>query len=80
MYHEEEVLVLDGCRLVVPTHKRNAILVELLHTGHSGIAKTYKTATQLYYWQNIKKGIEASVASCTLCQEQSQTTYAPHSL
>ena len=39
MYRGEELLVLDCCRLVVLTQKREAIL-ELLHTGHSGIAKT----------------------------------------
>ena len=46
-YQEQDVLVYDGCRLVVPTHKRPAIL-DLLHAGHSGIAKTYRTAIQLY--------------------------------
>ena len=42
-YQEQDVLVYDGCRLVVPTHKRSAIL-SLLHAGHSRIAKTYRTA------------------------------------
>ena len=46
-YQGEEVFVLDGCRLVMPTHKRDAILA-LLHAGHSGIVETYRTATQLY--------------------------------
>ena len=36
-YRGEDVLVYDGCRLVVPKHKREAILT-LLHAGHSGIA------------------------------------------
>ena len=65
-------LVLDGSRLVVPTHKRDAILA-LLHVGHSGIAKTYRPATQLYYWPKMKKDIERSIASCTPCQEQRQS-------
>ena len=56
-YQGEEVLVLDGCRLVVPAYKRDAILA-LLHTGQSGIAKTYRTATQLYYWPSMRKDIE----------------------
>ena len=56
-YRDQDVLVLDGCRLVVPTHKRNAILL-LLHAEHSGIAKTYRTATQLYFWPNMKADIE----------------------
>ena len=47
-YNNEQVMVLDGSRLIIPTHKRQAIL-DLLHAGHSGVAKTYKTAMQLYY-------------------------------
>ena len=66
MYRDE---VLDGCHFVVPTHKRNAILA-LLHAGHSGVAKTYRTAMQLYYWPNIKKDIVISISSCQPCQEQ----------
>ena len=69
MYPGEEVLVLDGCRLIVPAHKRKAILA-LLHAGHSCIAKTYKKAIQLYYWPNMKKDIKESISSCTPCQEQ----------
>ena len=56
-YRDHEVLVLDGCRLVVSTHRRDAILL-LLHAGHSGIAKTHRTATQLYFWPNMKSDIE----------------------
>ena len=63
-YQDQDVLVLDGCRLVVPTHKWDAILI-LLHAGHSGIAKTYRTATQLYFWPNMKADIEQSVANCS---------------
>ena len=40
-YREEEVLVLDSCKLVVPTHKSKAIL-RLLHAGHSGVKKNVK--------------------------------------
>ena len=72
-YQGEEVLVLDGCRLVVPTHKCDTIHA-LLHAGHSGIAKTYRTATQLYYCPNMIKNIERSVAACTPCQEQRQSS------
>ena len=65
MYNGEDVLVYDGCRLVVPKPKREAILA-LLHRGHSKIAKTYKTAIQLYYWPNMKADIEHSVANCSV--------------
>ena len=35
MYREQDVLVLEGCRLVVPEYKHDAIL-SLLHSGRSG--------------------------------------------
>ena len=75
-YREQDVLVYDGSRLVVPTHRREAIL-SLLHAGHSGIAKTYKTATQLYYWPSMKMEIEQSVAYCSPCQAQCQSNPRP---
>ena len=75
-YNGEEVLVYDGCRLVVPKQKREAILA-LLHAGHSGIAKTYKTATQLYYWPNMKADIEQSVSNCSACQSSRQSNPRP---
>ena len=73
---EQAVLVYDGCRLVVPAHKREAIL-SLLHAGHSGIAKTYKTAIQLYYWPSMKTDIAQSVANCSPCQAQRQSNPRP---
>ena len=61
-YREQDVLVYDGCRLVITAHRRGAIL-SLLHAGHSGIAKTYKTAIQLYYWPSMKTDIVGIAAS-----------------
>ena len=75
-YRDQDVLVYDGCRLVVPSHRRGAIL-SLLHAGHSGIVKTYKTATQLYYWPSMKTDIEQSVANCSPCQAQRQSNPRP---
>ena len=75
-YQGQDVLVYDGCRLVVPRHKRPAILA-LLHAGHSGIAKTYRTAIQLYYCASMKADIEQSVANCSPCQAQRQNNPRP---
>ena len=75
-YRDQDMLVLDGCRLVVPTHRRDAILL-LLQAGHSGIAKTYRTATQLYFWPNMEADIEQSVANCSPCQAQQQSNPRP---
>ena len=75
-YNGEDVLVYNGCRLVVPKPKREAILA-LLHAGHSGIAKTYQTAIQLYYWPNMKADIEHSMANCSACQASRQSNPRP---
>ena len=75
-YREQDVLRLEGCRLVVPTHRHDAIL-RLLHAGHGGIAKTYRTTAQLYFWPNMKANIEQSVANCSPCQEQRQSNPKP---
>ena len=48
------MMVLDGSQLIVPAHKWRVIL-DLLHAGHSCVAKTYRTATQLYYWPNMER-------------------------
>ena len=68
-YRNQDVLVLDGCRLVLQTHRREAILL-LLHAGHSGIAKTY-------FWPNMKADMEQSVANCSPCQAQRQSNPEP---
>ena len=52
-------------QLCVKTYQEQDVLeaiLSLLHAGHSGIAKTYKTATELYYWHSMKADIEKSVA------------------
>ena len=61
----------------MPAHRHDAILL-LLHAGHSGIAKTYRTATQLYFWPNMKADIEQSVANCSPCQAQRHSNPRPH--
>ena len=42
------VVMLDGRRIIVPNTAITTITQELLR-AHSGVEKTYKTATQLYY-------------------------------
>ena len=47
-------MLLDVCRLVVPQHKRSAVLA-ILHASHSGVAKRYRTATAILLAQHEKR-------------------------
>ena len=44
-----------------------------LHKAHSGLTKMMKTATQLYYWPNMRTLLEAVVQKCTTCQKDRPT-------
>ena len=46
----------DSQKIVVPKGAQDEILKEL-HRSHSGILKTYTTATQLYYWPGMKNSM-----------------------
>lgn len=51
----EDVLMVvsDSARLVIPNSSQKSVLAEP-YKAHSGISKTFATATQLYYWPDIK--------------------------
>ena len=67
-----DMVVLDSTRLVVPTGSQKTVLTEL-HRAHSGITKTYATATQLYYWPGMKNCIKTFLSRCATCQKYSAT-------
>ena len=46
------MVILDSTKLVIPTSSQKTVLTEL-HRTHSGITKTYETATPLYYWPGM---------------------------
>ena len=59
-------ILLGRTHIVIPNLERQYILTSL-HTAHSGITKTYKTAHQLYYWPGMKANIAASIDTCMAC-------------
>jgi len=65
---ESDLLIYDGCRIIVPLAQRKRIL-QVLHDSHSGIGKTRKLAQQLYYWPGINQDIANLISSCEKCQE-----------
>ena len=62
-----QLIVYEVDRVVIPSALRPSIL-KLLHTSHSGIVKTRKTAQQLYFWPNINNDIKNLITSCEACQ------------
>ena len=72
------MVILDSTRLVIPTSSQKTVLAEL-HRAHSGITKTYATATQLYYWPGMKNCIKTFLSKCATCQKisASQARTAP---
>ena len=67
---------MDGVRIVIPRPARKAIIDEL-HRAHSGLTKTYKIATQLFYWPGMKSDIKNKIDSCEACQEQRPSLTRP---
>ena len=63
-----DVAMLDGRRIIVPNTAIKAITQEL-YRAHSGVEKTYKTATQLYYWPGMKNSIRQTIDNCRVCRE-----------
>ena len=53
---------------MIPASERPRLL-EALHLGHSGIAKTRTLARQLYYWPFMNKDIKQMVEKCEPCQD-----------
>ena len=65
-----DMVILDSTRLVIPTSSQKTVQTEL-HRAHSGMTKTYATATQLYYWPGMKNCIKTFLLKCTTCQKYS---------
>ena len=65
---EEDVIMLDGSRILVPRGARKNIIKEL-HRAHSGLTKIYKTAKQLYFWSHMKEEIRKEIDASQYCHE-----------
>ena len=62
----KEIMVLEGCKIVIPEGSRKNIL-QKLHLSHSGIVKTKQNARQLYFWHGMNNDIENMVKNCEEC-------------
>ena len=70
------VAMLDGRRIIVPSTAIKTITQEL-HRAHSGVEKTYKTASQLYYWPGMKNSIRQTIDNCKVCREDKPNQARP---
>ena len=61
----------DSQKIVVPKGAQDEILKEL-HRLHSGILKTYTTATQLYYWPGMKNSIKQMIVMRVVPERQAK--------
>lgn len=48
--------------------------------GHSGILRTFKRISQLFYWPGMKKDVDAYVRSCDTCQRSKSECRSPAGL
>ena len=64
----DDDLIVNGCRLVIPSPMRKSIL-DQLHRGHQGIVRTKQRAHLTAYWPGIDNDIENMVIACTMCQD-----------
>ena len=67
-FEGKTIIMYDSTRLLIPTNARKCIANEL-HKAHSGLTKMMKTATQLYYWPNMRTLLELVVKNCSTCQK-----------
>ena len=74
------LIMYNSTRLLIPTNARRRIANEL-HKAHSGLMKMMKTATQLYYWPNMRTLLESVVQKCTMSGFQTlHATSAIHTM
>ena len=64
----DDLLVLDGVRIIVPTAARSKVL-KSLHLAHQGEKKTQAMAAELYFWPGYSNDIRNMVKNCDECQK-----------
>ncbi|XP_055918976.1 uncharacterized protein K02A2.6-like [Eupeodes corollae] len=64
----EQVCILYGIRVLVPTSLRSDVL-QLLHQEHPGIVKMKLLARSICWWPKIDQDIEEICAGCVPCQQ-----------
>lgn len=66
--HEDVLMVYDLSCILVPKAARAGVFQDI-HASHSRLAKTTKTAGELYFWHAMNNEIKNIIESCDKCQE-----------
>ncbi|UYV72541.1 K02A2.6-like [Cordylochernes scorpioides] len=69
-------LLMRICRLVIPASMKLEIL-DKLHAGHFGIAKTRLRARETVWWPGISKEIAETVKKCSVCIQEAVSKHEP---
>ena len=48
--------------------------------GHTGYLRTYKRMTNLFYWDGMRRDIQAYVKACDICQRNKHSSLSPAGL
>ena len=73
--NEEQLLLYERERLLVPTGLRHDMLARL-HERHAGIEKFRLCAKAVFYWPNMNKDIETHISKCPVCATYSRANQA----
>ena len=64
---EDGLICVDGCSVFIPSSFRRKN-IEMVHTSHQGIMKSYHTARKFYHWPGLANDIKNTIGACHICQ------------
>ena len=62
----DNLVLLDSRRIVIPLPAVKQVL-QLLHTSHAGMTKTFTLAKGLYFWPGMSNDIKQVISRCEQC-------------
>ncbi|KAF8405746.1 hypothetical protein HHK36_007823 [Tetracentron sinense] len=84
LQNKNDILFYKGRVLLSPSSDLRSDLLHEFHDsklgGHSGILRTYHRLGQSFYWEGMKKEVQAYVAACDVCQRNKSDARSPAGL
>ena len=63
---DNKLIIYDGSKVVVPSDSRHKV-IDFLHSGHAGYARTKQLAQNSYFWPRMTSQIRQTTDSCREC-------------